>query len=357
MMKPERPGRATATGSAERERARMVSVSFVARRHTRAINLSRHIGRRCALQSGPAATARESPVLHTRLRRVPHQACSITARPQLLVADGAQQLLGLGRAQAASAPPAFRVPRPMVRSPPPPLGGVLVLAATRGAGRRARGSTSPHGRAAAAAGLRGRRRFGVGPDARHGPRCRHRPGAARASRGCTARGNRMSGSSDAAACARLAWAASASESASAAVPRCTTRRPLSVGRRAPSGTPRAPGGGHDGPTPSPRGSGEPGLLCRARGRERRSARKAIPTSAAVRREAACTTSTITASISGIQARGRLCSVRGLTRARPPIRGHEVTHSAGLVREVGGDERPLRGRRPQRRARHPVAWSR
>src|SRR4029077_8069892 len=41
----------------------------------------------------------------------------------------------------------------------------------------------------------------------------------------------------------------------------------------------------------------------------------------------------------------------LTRARPPIRGDEVTHGAGLVREVRGDERPLR--RVGRRAEHVV----
>src|SRR4029077_18933052 len=59
---------------------------------------------------------------------LPHQPGPITARPQLRVADGAQQLLGLGRAQTALSP--ARVSGTPARwSAPPAARRRLVLAA------------------------------------------------------------------------------------------------------------------------------------------------------------------------------------------------------------------------------------
>src|SRR5207249_8045455 len=78
----------------------------------------------------PAATARGSPVLHARLGRVPHQAGPIAAGLQLFVADGAQQLFGLGRAQPALSPAAAPGPPARRAAPPTPTGRRLVLAAT-----------------------------------------------------------------------------------------------------------------------------------------------------------------------------------------------------------------------------------
>jgi len=268
----------------------------------------------------PAATARESPVLHTRLRRVPHQACSITARPQLLVADGAQQLLGLGRAQAALGPAAFRVPPPDGPLPPPPLGGVLSWLPPRCRTASSR-STSPHGRAAAAAGLRvGALGVGQMPS---------RP--ALSSSACAARAAEVVQRAEPdVGIERLRRRARGSpgrpriESASAAVPALYTRRPLSVGGEPPSGTPRAPGGGHDGPTPSPRAPGEPGLAVPRPRRSVAAHAKAIPNEqrrCVVRRPARPAPSRRASA--AIQARGRLCSCASHSRApadtRP--RGH------------------------------------
>src|SRR5204863_9140125 len=77
----------------------------------------------------PAATARGHPVLPARPGRWPHQAGPIAAGLQLFGADGAQQLLGLGRAHPALRPAA--APGPPARwAAPPPAGRRLVLAAT-----------------------------------------------------------------------------------------------------------------------------------------------------------------------------------------------------------------------------------
>src|SRR5439155_7576858 len=74
-------------------------------------------------------TARGSPVLHARLGRVRHQACPIAARLQLLVADRAQELLGLSRAQAALSPTAAAGSAARGSAAPTPTGRRLVLAA------------------------------------------------------------------------------------------------------------------------------------------------------------------------------------------------------------------------------------
>src|SRR5947208_10885840 len=83
----------------------------------------------------PAATPRGSPVLHARLHRVPHQASPITARLQLLVADRAQQLLGLGRAQPALRPTTAPGPPTRRSAPPTPTGRSLLAAAPALPGR------------------------------------------------------------------------------------------------------------------------------------------------------------------------------------------------------------------------------
>src|SRR5207245_9388483 len=78
----------------------------------------------------PAATARGPPVPPARLGRVPHEAGPIATGSQLFVADGAQQLLGLGRAQPALSPAAAAGPPARRAARPTPAGRGLVLVAT-----------------------------------------------------------------------------------------------------------------------------------------------------------------------------------------------------------------------------------
>jgi len=252
----------------------------------------------------------------------------------------------LGRLRPPSAPPGFGYPRRWSAAPPP-LGGALF-----GCHRGADGELEVHfagrscGRSSRARGRRARRRLMpiptravvIGWRSASKPRC--------TGRGTGCRGRAMRGVLE------LAWAVSASEVGSARCPALYQARPSPAGPRAPSGTPRAPPEVMTVPRLL-RGLGGGALLRRARGRSvathgKGRSRRARPW----RREAACTTSSTrrasTASRPGPAPLGAASH-----SPAPPIRGDEVT-PAPAVREVRGDERPLRPRRRQRRACHPVA---